>query len=90
MASLFQMIRQNIGQHLKENFEEGELSEDSVVKNFFTTAADSRQYHTNHHNLDAIIQVAQPCNCLLHKFTPPALLQKVLASEICTFRQSQD
>jgi len=41
MADLFQTTKQNVGQHLKNIFEEGELTEPSVVKNFFTTAADS-------------------------------------------------
>ena len=40
MTDLFQTTKQNIGQHLKNIFLEGELIEDSVVKKFFTTAAD--------------------------------------------------
>jgi hypothetical protein len=55
MADLFQTSKQNVGQHLKKIFEEGELSENSVVKNFFTTAADGKGYRTNFYNLDAII-----------------------------------
>lgn len=39
MAQLFQTSKQNIGQHLKNLFSEGELVEASVVKKFFTTAA---------------------------------------------------
>lgn len=57
MADLFQSSKQNIGQHLKNIFEEGELTEVSVVKNFFTTAADGKNYRTNYYNLDAIISV---------------------------------
>lgn len=57
MAELFQTSKQNIGQHLKGIFAEGELSSDSVVKNFFTTAADGKNYATNFYNLDAIISV---------------------------------
>lgn len=57
MAELFQTTKQNIGQHLKGIFSEGELSQDSVVKNFFTTAADGKNYATNFYNLDAIISV---------------------------------
>ena len=57
MAELFQTSKQNIGQHLKGIFVEGELSQDSVVKNFFTTAADGKNYATNFYNLDAIISV---------------------------------
>ncbi len=57
MAELFQSSKQNIGQHLKNVFEEGELDQDSVVKNFFTTAADGKNYDTKFYNLDAIISV---------------------------------
>ncbi len=57
MADLFQTSKQNIGQHLKNIFEEGELQEDAVVKKFFTTAADGKKYQTRFYNLDAIISV---------------------------------
>jgi hypothetical protein len=57
MADLFQSSKQNVGQHLKKIFDEGELAENSVVKNFFTTAADGKDYRTNFYNLDAIISV---------------------------------
>jgi len=57
MAELFQTTKQNIGQHLKNIFEEGELIQDSVVKNFFTTATDGKTYDINFYNLDAIISV---------------------------------
>lgn len=40
MADLFQSTKQNIGQHIKSIFEEGELLQGSVVKDFFTTGAD--------------------------------------------------
>ena len=57
MAELFQTTKQNIGQHLKSIFAEGELVQDSVVKESFTTAADGKNYATNFYNLDAIISV---------------------------------
>jgi len=57
MAELFQSSKQNVGQHLKNIFEEGELVESSVVKNFFNTAADGKNYRVNFYNLDAIISV---------------------------------
>ena len=44
MADLFQTSKQNVGQHLKHIFEEGELAQNSVVKDFFTTAADGKNY----------------------------------------------
>ncbi len=57
IAELFGTTKQNIGQHLKNIFLEQELDEKSVVKDFFTTAADGKQYRTRHYSLDAIISV---------------------------------
>ena len=65
MADLFQTTKQNIGQHLKNIFLEGELLENSVVKKFFTTAADGKKYKTNFYNLDAIISVGYRGKVLL-------------------------
>ena len=55
MAEFFQTTKQNIGQHLKNIFEEGELEPNSVVKKFFTTAVDGKRYNTSFYNLDADI-----------------------------------
>ena len=57
MAFLFDSSKQNVGQHIRNIFKEGELQGDSVVKKFFTTAADGKKYQTNHYNLDVIISV---------------------------------
>jgi len=57
MAELFQTTKQNVGQHLKSLFAEGELVRDSVVKDSFTTAADGKNYATKFYNLDVIISV---------------------------------
>ncbi len=57
MAELFQTTKQNISLHLKNVFDEGEIPEDSVVKDFLTTAADGKNYRTKHYNLDAILSV---------------------------------
>ncbi len=65
MADLFQTTKQNIGQHLKKIFDEGELTQDSVVKKFFTTAADGKRYETNFYNLDAIISVGYRVKSLI-------------------------
>jgi hypothetical protein len=62
IAELFGTTKQNIGQHLKKIFAEGELEEESVVKEFFTTAADGKNYQTKHYNLDAIISVGYRVN----------------------------
>lgn len=57
MAELFQTTKQNVGQHLKSIFAEGELVQNSVVKDSFTTASDGKNYATRFYNLDAIISV---------------------------------
>lgn len=57
LAELFQTTKQNISQHIKNVFTECELKEESVVKDFLTTAADSKDYLTKHYNLDLIISV---------------------------------
>ncbi|MBU4306061.1 MAG: virulence RhuM family protein [Candidatus Omnitrophica bacterium] len=57
MAELFHTTKQNISLHVKNIFEEGELQEDSVVKDFLTTASDGKSYRTKFYNLDMIISV---------------------------------
>lgn len=57
MADLFETTKQNISQHIKNVFDEGELQEHSVVKDFLTTAQDGKNYNTKHYNLDVIISV---------------------------------
>lgn len=57
IAELFDTSKQNISFHLKNIFNEKELKENSVVKDFFTTADDGKNYKTKFYNLDAIIAV---------------------------------
>ena len=57
MATLDDVSVSAINQHLKRIFEDGELVEDSVIKKYLTTAADGKNYQTNHYNLQAIIAV---------------------------------
>jgi len=55
IATLFQTTKQNVSLHINNIFKEGELDENSVVKEYLTTAADGKQYATKHYNLDVII-----------------------------------
>lgn len=57
MADLFDTTKQNISLHIKNVFSEGELENDSVVKEYLTTASDHKQYKTQYYNLDVIISV---------------------------------
>jgi len=62
LAELFSTTKQNISLHLKNAFKEGELVENSVVKEFLTTATDGKQYKVKYYNLDAIISVGYRIN----------------------------
>ena len=57
MAELFQTSKQNVAKHLKSIFADQELSEESVVNQWLTTAADGKNYRVAHYNLDAILAV---------------------------------
>lgn len=62
MATLYDVSVSAINQHLKKIFEDGELFENSVIKKYLTTAADGKNYQTNHYNLQAIIAVGFKVN----------------------------
>ena len=57
MAELFQRDKSTISRHIKNIFNEGELSPVSVVAKFATTAADGKTYQVEYFNLDVIISV---------------------------------
>lgn len=57
MAELFGKSKKTISEHISNIFKEGELVENSVIRNFRTTAADGKKYATNFYNLDVIISV---------------------------------
>ncbi len=62
IADLFDTSKQNISYHLSNIFKDNELDENSVVKEFLTTAADGKNYNTKYYNLDAIISVGYRVN----------------------------
>jgi hypothetical protein len=57
MAELFQTSVPNINTHIKNIVDEGELAQDSVIKEFLITASDGKNYRTKYYNLDMIISV---------------------------------
>ncbi len=57
LAELFDTSKQNIGQHISNILKENELHEDSVVKNYFTTAADGKEYNVTFYALDMILAI---------------------------------
>ena len=64
MAELFQRNKSTISRHIKNILECGELSADSVVAFFATTAADNKVYNVQYFNLDMIISVGYCVNSI--------------------------
>ena len=62
MSELFDCTTDNISRHLKNIFTDGELDKNSVTEKFSVTAADGKNYQTQHYNLDAIIAVGYRVN----------------------------
>lgn len=62
LAELFDTTKQNISKHLRRIFEDGELIENSVVNEMFTTASDGKSYQTKLYNLDVVIAVGYRVN----------------------------
>ena len=57
LCTLFGKSKATISEHIKHIFEEGELDEKAVVRNFRTTASDGKTYQVDYYNLDVIISV---------------------------------
>lgn len=62
MAALYDVTVAAINQHLKRVFNDGELAEAAVIKDYLITAADGKSYNTKHYNLQAIIAVGFKVN----------------------------
>lgn len=58
LAELFATSKQNISLHIQNIFEEGELEQNSVVKEYLTTASDGKNYSVSHYYL--LLQDKQP------------------------------
>lgn len=62
MGTLYQVETHTVNYHLKKIFEDNELDEISVIRNFRITATDGKEYQTKHYNLSAIIAVGYKVN----------------------------
>ncbi len=62
MAELYGVSVPTINEHIKKIFDDKELSEDSVIRNFRITASDGKSYSTKHYNLQMIIAVGFKVN----------------------------
>ena len=57
IAELFDTSKPNISMHMKNIFEEWELSQNSVVKNYLTTASDWKKYNVDFYSLEMILAI---------------------------------
>jgi len=57
IVELYQSSKSNISEHIKHIFEDKELNEISVVRNFRITASDKKTYNVKHYNLDMILSI---------------------------------
>ena len=62
MATLYDVDVRTVNYHLKKIFNDSELQEDSVIRNFRITASDGKTYNTKHYKLPAIIAVGYKVN----------------------------
>jgi hypothetical protein len=62
ICSLYETSKSTVSEHLTNIFANGELDENSVVRNFRTTATDGKTYNYKYYNLQAIIAVGFKVN----------------------------
>lgn len=57
IVELYQTSKSNVSEHIKHIFEDDELDEKAVVRNFRTTASDGKNYNVKYYNLDMILSL---------------------------------
>lgn len=57
LATLFDTTKQNISLHIINILKEGELTKESVVKDYLTTATDGKEYSVTFYSLDMILAI---------------------------------
>lgn len=57
LATLFDTTKQNISLHIINTLKEGELTKESVVKDYLTTATDGKEYSVTFYSLDMILAI---------------------------------
>ena len=62
MAVLYDVDVRTINYHIKRILEDGELNESSVIRKYWITASDGKNYETNHYGLQMIIAVGFKVN----------------------------
>jgi hypothetical protein len=62
LAALYDVDVRTINEHIKNIFDDNELTENSVIRNFRITASDGKTYNVNHYPLQMIIAVGFKVN----------------------------
>lgn len=62
MGTLYNIETHTVNYHLKKIFQDNEVEENSVIRNFRITANDGKSYQTKHYNLSVIIAVGYKVN----------------------------
>jgi hypothetical protein len=62
LAELYNVTISTINEHIKKIFEDSELEESSVIRNFRITATDGKNYNTKHYNLQMIVALGFKIN----------------------------
>ena len=62
LAELYEVDVRTINYHIKKILDDNELNEDSVIRKYWITATDGKQYLTNHYSLQMIIAVGFKVN----------------------------
>jgi len=57
LAEIFDTSVQNVGQHIGKILEDNELNPNSVIKNYFTTASDGKEYEVSFYALEMILSI---------------------------------
>ncbi len=57
LAELFATSVPNISMHISNILKDGELEQDSVIKDYLTTAADGKAYNVTFYSLDMILAI---------------------------------
>ncbi len=57
MAELFDTSVPNISMHISNVLKEGELNQNSVIKDYLTTASDGKNYNVTFYSLDMILAI---------------------------------
>ncbi len=62
LATLYDVDIRTINYHIKKIFADSELQEESVIRKYWITAKDGKNYNTNHYSLEVIIAVGFKVN----------------------------